>query len=386
VIHPVCHLIDSNVETPFFRSIARNQDRERFPVHIGSIAPPGALQEAMAREGTPTFSLGVSRRWQYGRAIARLVRVIRREKIALLHAHCFDPTAVGLIAARLAGIRFVFTRHHSDHHIRLGKRWHTRIDAWCARRADHVIAVSEATRRIMMDIERVPGERITVVHNGMEPLREPEPEGVARVRRELGLTGAAICLTPARLHEEKGHRFLFDAVPGIVSRVGPVTFLLAGEGAHRADLEAQVRARGLQDRVRFLGWRKDVPELIGLSSLVVLPSLAESFGFSLLEAMSLGKPVVATTVGGIPEVVAAGETGLLVPPADAGGLGEAVGRVLGDPSLAAALGNAGRRRAASFSFGRMIQGYEAVYGRLLSRRAAPDGGLVPGPSCAGGTS
>lgn len=362
----ICHLIDTTLDTAYFRSIAQQHDHRRFPVMIGSIASAGPLQEAMRKLDTVTFALGAVARWQYVMAIPRLARLLRREKIALLHAHCFDPTFVGLMAARLARIPFVFTRHHSDHNIRLGKKWHTRIDGWCARHADHVIAVSEATRRIMLEIEGVPGEQVTVIYNGMEPLHQPAPQTVAGVRHELGLGEEPVCLMLARLHEEKGHRFLFDAIPEIVSRVGPIAVLLAGDGPHRAALEAEVRARGLQHIVRFLGRRADVPELISLASVVVLPSLAESFGFVLLEAMSLGKPVVASTTGGIPEVVAHGETGLLVPQADAQALAEACCRVLQNPVWACRLGEAGWQRATAFTFERMIRGYEAVYQRVMA--------------------
>ena len=155
----VCHLIDANLDTTYFRAIARHHDKARFPVMIGSLAPEGPLQSAMRELGTRTFAVSVTRRRQYGRAIAGLARLLRREKASVLHAHCFDPTIVGLVASRLAGTSFVFTRHHSDHNLRLGKRWHTWIDGWCGRHADRVIAVSEATRRIMTDVERVPEQK-----------------------------------------------------------------------------------------------------------------------------------------------------------------------------------------------------------------------------------
>jgi glycosyltransferase involved in cell wall biosynthesis len=225
--------------------------------------------------------------------------------------------------------------------------------------------VSEATRRIMLETERVPGERIVVVHNGMEPLRAPGPESVARLRAELGWTGEPVCLMPARLHEEKGHRVLFEALPRVAAQVGRVLVLLAGDGPHRRELEGEVRTRGLTRSVRFLGRRGDIPELIALCSVLVLPSFAESFGFAALEAMSLGRPVVASRAGGLPEVVADGETGLLVPVGDAGALAEALSRVLTDPSWARALGAAGRRRAAQFGVERMMRGYEAVYDTLV---------------------
>lgn len=307
-------------------------------------------------------------------AILRLARLLRREKVSVLHAHFFDPTCIGLLAARLAGVRFVFTRHHSDHNSRIGKKWHTRIDAWCARRADQVIAVSEATRRLMIENEGVPAQKITTVYNGINPIPAVSPETVLKVRSELGLGPQPVLLMLARLHEEKGHRYLFDAIPEVVSRVGPITLLLGGDGSYRSALEAEVRARGLEQVVRFLGRRADVAELITLSTLLVLPSLAESFGFVLLEAMSLGKPIVASIAGGIPEVVSDGETGLLVPIADAHLLADAVCRILEAPELARSLGENGRKRAALFTFEMMIRGYEAVYDTVLTGVAKASGG------------
>jgi glycosyltransferase involved in cell wall biosynthesis len=287
-------------------------------------------------------------------ATLRLARLLRREKVAVLHAHFFYPTIVGLVAARLAGTRFVFTRHHSDHHVRIGKRWHTWVDGLCARGADQVIAVSEETRRIMVGVEGVPESKVTVVYNGMHPLAEPSQDRIARTRAELQLGGEPVCLMIARLHEEKGHRYLFDAIPSVVSKVGRLTVLLAGEGSHRRVLEDEVQERRLQDTVRFLGWRAEIPEIISLATVVVLPSLAESFGFVLVEAMSLGKPVVASTTGSIPEIVVHGETGLLVPPKDSRALAEAICRLVEDRGFADMLGAAGRR-AGALSLDRMMR-------------------------------
>jgi len=360
----ICHLIDSSAETAFFRSIARRCDRERFPVTVGSIAPPGTLQAAMAALATPTFSLDTAARSGYASALARLVQVLRRTEASILHAHCFDPTLLGLLAARITGRRFVFTRHHSDHHVRIGKQWHTRIDGWCARRADRVIAVSEAARRVMTDVERVPDERITVVLNGMEPLAVPSRDAVARTRRELGLGEERVILMLGRLHEEKGHRFLFEALSAIRERIEPFQVLLAGSGPQRAEIEAEAERRGVADRVRHLGQRSDVAELISLATLVVAPSLAESFGYVVLEAMSLGKPIVASTAGGIPEVVGDSGGASLVPPADARALAAAMIELLESSARMTAMGEAGRRRAAAFGFDAMIRGYESVYRSL----------------------
>ena len=357
----VWHLIDANVDTAFFRALAVHHDRARFRLAIGSLAPPGGLQAAMADLGIRSFALGVSRRDQYPAAVWRLARLLRANDVDIVHAHCFDPTLVGLAAARAASTAFVYTRHHSEHHIRLGKKWHIRLDGWAGRRADHVIAVSEATRRILRDIEGVPEDQLSVVHNGADAPRPVDDRVVTRLQEELNPTGLPVCTIVARLHEEKGHRFAVAAWPEVVRRCGPAMMLLAGEGPERAAIEAQIRALGVQEWVSVLGFRRDVPELMALSDVVILPSLAESFGFAALEAMSAGRPVVATSIGGLPEVVAHAETGLIVPPENAAAIADAVERLLEDRPYARRLGAAGPSRAAGFSAKRMVRGYERVY-------------------------
>jgi len=231
----------------------------------------------------------------------------------------------------------------------------------------------------MVDIEAVPARQITVVHNGMEPFKAAPDDEVASVRKELGLQEHLVCVMVARLHEEKGHRFLFEAIPAILAEIGKVTFLLAGDGPDRRHLEQEVFARGLHQCVRFLGRRNDMPALIPLASVVVLPSLAESFGFALVEAMWLGKPVVASNVGGIPEVVQDRKTGFLVPPGSSEDLAWAIIRVLRDQELARALGQAGRARAELFSIERMMRGYERVYDRLIGPEPQPERPILQAP-------
>lgn len=361
----MCHLIDASGDTAYFRAIARHQDRARWPVTIGSVAPAGPLQRAMASLDTPTFSLEGAPGWGGWTSARRLASLLRERSVGVLHAHCFFPTLWGLMAARLARVPFVFTRHHSDHHLRAGKRWHARVDGWCARRAARAIAVSEATRRIMVEREHVPDARIAVVRNGQDAPAPPSEDQLRATRASLGLDGApAVCLVVARLHEEKGHAVLWRALPDVLREVPGLVVLCAGEGPHRATIEADAKRLGLERSVRFLGQRSDVPALIALSSVVVLPSLAESFGLAALEAMSLGRPVVASRAGGLPEVVEDGATGLLADVGDAAGLATALRALLRDARRAREMGAAGRRRASLFTGERMVRGYEAVYDGL----------------------
>jgi glycosyltransferase involved in cell wall biosynthesis len=363
----VWHLVDSNQSTRYFCAIAAHSDRGRFRLAIGSLAPSGPLQESMVERGAGTFALGASAKSRYPLATLRLASLLRREGVQLLHAHCFYPTLIGILAARLAGCRFVFTRHHSDHNLRLGKRWHTRLDALCARHADRVIAVSQATAEIMVRAEGVPASQITVVHNGQDPLADPDPDAVRALRDEIGVAPEdRPCLMLGRLHEEKGHFVLIEALPSVLSRHPRALVLVVGEGPHRAWMEEAVARNRLSGRVRFLGVRRDVPALMVVAEVVVVPSLAESFGFVALEAMALGRAVVAASTGGLPEIVVPGESGMLVAKGDARQLADGICRVLEDPALARRLGEAGRERARRFPALAMVRGYEAVHAETLS--------------------
>jgi glycosyltransferase involved in cell wall biosynthesis len=151
--------------------------------------------------------------------------------------------------------------------------------------------------------------------------------------------------------------------------VPDAVFALAGDGAERHRLHGLARGLGVQDRVLFLGQRHDIPELLAVCDVVVVPSLDEGLSVAVLEAMALGRPVVATAVGGTPEAVHDGVTGLLVPPANPAQLAAAIRRIIEDGALAERLGDAARARAeAAFSAARMVERISAVYDDLLARR------------------
>jgi len=173
------------------------------------------------------------------------------------------------------------------------------------------------------------------------------------------------------LYPVKGHRYLLEAVPQIVKTCPSTVFLFAGRGDCETALREQARTLGLEARVRFLGLRQDVPTLLELGDVFVQPSLSEGLSIAILEAMAAARPVVTTRVGGNPELVVEGETGLLVEPADAAGLASAVTRILADPAEGRRLGANGLARVRSrFSIETMVAQYEQIYGTLVGRPAA----------------
>ncbi len=372
----VLHFVEDGDTSGFFPQLARFHDRSRFEMILGTLKPITAeLRAMMAEQGVEVVNIAARSRTVYPQALLRLAVEMRRRRIDVLHTHLFDPSVVGLAAGVLAQVPVrVMTRHYSDYHTRIKKQWHIRLDRMCTSFAHRVIAISHETKRVMVTEEGAPDSKVTVIHNGIDFARVARPSSVELelLRRECDLDGKAVITVAARLHPEKGHEHLFRAMPALVARSDrPVCLLVAGTGPFRSAYEAEVRRLGVSDVVRFLGFRSDPARLFAVSDVVVLPSVAEGFGLALAEAMALERAVVATRVGGIPEIVEDGVSGVLVPAASPEDLGDAILALLKDPERRRELGLAGRARVEQhFRFETMMRRYEGLYDDLRVAKMA----------------
>jgi glycosyltransferase involved in cell wall biosynthesis len=241
---------------------------------------------------------------------------------------------------------------------------------WSRRSVTQLVAVSEENKRTLVDLYRLPAEKITVVHNGADltPFRDPSP---GTLRAELGLTpDQPLVIVLGRLAANKGQRFLVEAAPDILARFPTTHFVFAGNPEGRGDIEARIRALNLEPHFSLLSFRSDVVNLLRSSDLFVLPSLGEGFSLAIVEALAAGLPVVATRVGGAAEIIDEGRNGFLVPPADAGALGEAVIRALSlDAPARENMRRAALDTARHFSFDITAQKMYEIY-RSLNAGAA----------------
>ena len=239
-------------------------------------------------------------------------------------------------------------------------------------RADLVLPVS---RQIQRSLEQggVRSERLRTLYSGLDMARVKDQEDGRGVRRRFGIPEDALVLgTVANLFERKGYEVMLAALPLVVKTSPAVQYLIVGSGdaAYEARLKAMVETLRLESRVHFAGFQESVYPCLAAMDLYVHPALMEGFGIAVLEAMAMRKPVVATTTGGLPEIVQDGETGILVPPGDAGALAGAVSSLLQDPARRRQWGEAGRARvAAHFAVEAMMDGLTSGYKTVLAQAA-----------------
>jgi glycosyltransferase involved in cell wall biosynthesis len=299
--------------------------------------------------------------WDLG-AVWALRRLIRRERVSIVHTHSSVDAWVGGLAARAAAVPVVRTRHVS---IRIRRRWNP-VYRWLA---DRVITSGEAIRALVIGAGVDP-RRVVAIPAGVDLAEfqggDGETDRGRRVREELGLSRPVIG-SVAMFRGSKGHAHLLDAFASVHARRPDCRLLLVGDGIRRPWVEGLAKDRGLADKVVFTGFRTDVPELLRVMDCFVLASTrTEGVPQSLLQAFAAGVPVVASAIGGIPEVVEDGKTGVLVPPEDAAALARAIESVLGDRPGAEARARAARRLVEDrFSHGASVSRLLALYGEVI---------------------
>ncbi len=305
-------------------------------------------------------------------AFARLYRLVRKMRPHIVHTHTAKAGALGRLAARLAGVPVVIHTYHG--HIFQGyfpslkTRLFLNTERWLARGTDRLLTVSEAVRQDLLRRGIGSPERLSVVPLGLDldPLIQCEMVR-GQLRAELGVGDVPLVGIIARLVPIKRHEDFLAAATVVASRIPNCRFLVVGDGELRGRLEARSRELGLGGRVHFLGWRGDLPRIYADLDLVALSSANEGLPVSLIEAMAAGRPVVATRVGGVPDLVEHGVTGLLVSPEDPAALAEATMALLTDPERRRAMGEAGRKRVhPAFSAERLVEDIDRLYTELLA--------------------
>jgi glycosyltransferase involved in cell wall biosynthesis len=308
--------------------------------------------------------------------LGRLWGLTTAVKPDVLHTHLLKADAYGAVVGRFGPPRVTIASKHNDE-AALRRPWIARLHGLLSRLDDRIIVCSDHVGRYMVETGRVPADRVRRIYYGIDldrPLALAEPQ-LREVRRELGLPAQGpFLLCVGRLDPQKGHPYLIEAMHRVVERFPDATLLIVGAAQQGSEeyvgaLREQAAAPELVGKVVFAGERQDVPRLMAACDVFVLASLWEGFGLVFVEAMAASKPVVGTRVSGVPEVVADGETGILVPPRDPEALAAAMIRLLDDPAECRRLGRNGYQRVRErFSAARMVEDTLQVYREALDAR------------------
>ncbi len=354
--------------------LAQNLDKKRFEVSVCSGAP-GPLVDTLRRSGIPHLPATFSRK-KFFPAVREIRRILSENRIDILHTHGGVAGLFGRWAARRSpGPALVHTIHgiHYLHYRNPFARWgFVRLEKYLSRFTDAVVLVSEADLSSAGRRGLASPQKLILIRNGVDPSTLKPAARPALLRKSLGLEpGRPVVGTVARLHRQKGIPYFLRAADLVRKSHPGAVFIIVGGGPWETKLKAQAARLGLAKNVLFLGERADVAALLSLFDIFVLPSLWEGLPYVLVEAAVLAKPIVATNIDGIREVVGDGENGLLVPAADPASLASAVRLLLEDPGLGRRLAVRARAQIPKdFTIRRMVQDTEQLYLKLIGDRDA----------------
>ncbi|MFZ1058678.1 MAG: glycosyltransferase family 4 protein [Candidatus Rokuibacteriota bacterium] len=318
------------------------------------------------------------------KALVALYRLIRTERPQIVDTHTAKAGFLGRLAAHLAGVPVVIHTYHGHvlhgYYGPLKTRLLRCMERVLARMTDRIIAVSEQVKRDLVAYGVANPEKITVMPLGFElkPLLE-SARYRGGLRRELGLSnGAPLVGIVGRVFPIKNHRLFLDAAARVAAEEKAARFVIVGDGVLRQKMEEHASALGIADRVIFTGWRRDLPRIYADLDVLVVSSDNEGTPVSAIEAMASGCPVVATRVGGLPDLIEEGETGYLVPPGDALALAGAIQRLLRDREAACRMGQTAQARVgARFTAERLLKDVECLYNELLTQKGILTPGSLP---------
>lgn len=347
-------------------SLVDSLDRSRFRAVI-CLLKKGWLHDQLLARGHLTYvnplHSTVDVRW-----VRRAMSLLKSERVDVMHAHEFYMNAYSALLAKLTGIPSVTTIHGKNYS---SAKWYRRAAYRAVSRTTKMIAVSTGIADFLSRDVGIDASRLTTVRNGIDAsVFAPTPQGKANARADLGLSmqqPVIGCL--GNLYPVKGHTHLIEAAAAICRRYCDAVFLFAGRGHMLETLQQQAAQLGIERNMRFLGFREDTPALLAAMDVFVLPSLSEGLPLSLLEAMAAEKGIVASEVGGIPEVIVSGQNGFLVRPADPPGLAEKILALLDAPDRASAMAQRARTDVlANFDIAAMTRTYEEMYESLAASR------------------
>lgn len=352
--------------------LAKGLDKDMFEISLICHDLPGLKDWARRMEGEGVRVFSISKGASFQKKLCQKVKLFKKADIVHLNLpnpqYCTSEILVSFLLTIPIRIATIHLPIILESKYPLKTKFTTAYLRVVLSTLSRIITVSKTSKELLCKRYGIKGHKVEAILNGifLEPFTDLQVNQIKK-RRELGLKEDDTLIgVVARLDDHKGHKYLVDAAPRIIEAIPSAKFLLVGDGYLRDVLISQSKKLGVYDHFLFLGHRDDVPEILGILDLFVLPSLWEGFPFVILEAMASRRPIVASQVDGIPEAIEDGKTGILVPPRDAKRLTDSVIYVLKSPGKAISFGNEGQKRAREvFSWHKMVADTQRLYQSLM---------------------
>ena len=345
-------------------ALLRGLDRKHFRLHLACTSEMAKKLHSDLPEDVEVFRVMLRKPTHFA-GVIQLARILRERQIGILHSHMFYASLFASPIGRLLGVPLICETPHVREQWRKGRlKSGYAVDRFIGGSVDYYIAVSMANARYLAEEKKLPPEKITVIHNGCDLNRfDPAHREPYGLRESLGFGPSdPVLVVLGRLEPQKGHGVLLKALPLIRERFPTTRVVCVGDGSLREELSGQSDALGLRDCVRFVGFQSNVEDWLALATATVLPSFYEGLPLAAIESLAAGKTVLASAVDGTPEVVRHGISGLTFPPGRPDELAEMACRILGQPELGRAMGQAGRRWVLEhFGLQQQIDKTQALY-------------------------
>ena len=349
-------------------SLLPRLNKEGFDVSICCLYKRGDLAKEMENAGIPVHFIGMRSRidfdLKYFNGIRKLVDFLKREKIDIVHTHMYKANIPGRIAALLARVPVIIANEHNIDNWKSPSQFY--IDRILANFTSKIIVVSDAVRKFYIE-KGIPADKITTIYNGIEINKFKKGIDIKTKKKELGIPLSHFVVgTVGRIELQKGHKYLIDAAFIVKKKIPKVKFLIVGGGSLKAKLKRYAKEKGLEKEVIFTGKRKDIPEILSVMDVFLLPSLREGFSIALLEAMASGKGVVVTNVGSNSEIVSDGENGFIIPTNNSDILAVRIIEILKNQELRNKIGENSQKKVEDFSIDRMLKETVELYKETLN--------------------
>ena len=365
----VLHVIDSlhlGGAQEVILNIVAGANRSRFQHEVATMHGQGVYWDRLQQLCIPVHSLSPHKLIPF--YVPRLAALLRRERFNILHCHLVATNIIAKPLGKWCGVPVVINHDHTNDPSRGEHSWLLALETWANRASSHVVAVSESCRDFLISREHIDPSDVSLIRNAID-LSRFSPLSVDRdsSRRDFGIPlDVPLIVGVGRLNPQKNFS-LFLEIAALVKRASPqARFLIAGTGSEETELRAKAASMGIADSVVFAGYVADARRVYAAANVLLMPSQFEGLPMTLLEAMAMRLPVVASRLDGMAEVIEDGRDGFLVAPGNAAGFADRVVSLIHDPEQATSIGSEARKKVErEFSSSRMVAEIEAVYERFL---------------------